>query len=267
MIRAALIWLALALPAVAQGLPDWDATSITDRAGLLTAEDAQVLDQALIALNRETGVQGTVVTLTGRDEPGESVESFATRLFNHWGVGRADRNDGFMVLVLPNERAARIELGAGYPPEGDQIAAGILDETILPAFRAGDMSRGTREGTLDVIQKIARPHAAGETLRAPRDWPGTILQFGVFGVFALVFVQMIRHGFRRRTPCPECGGTRMVASGAPGADGHVTMVPCPRCGGPSGGRRGLSRGMPMSSGGGGGFGGGQSSGGGATGRW
>ena len=166
MIRALVLTLLLALPAAAQDLPDWQHTSINDFAGVLSNEDVQILDQALIALHDDTGVEGTVVTLTDRARYGgaDGLEPFATRLFNHWGVGDAERNDGFMVLVLTGDREVRVELGAGYPRSADRIAARIIDDTILPDFRAGNLSRGIREGTLDVIQQIARPHAAGETL-------------------------------------------------------------------------------------------------------
>ena len=63
MMRAGLIWLSLSLPLAAQDLPEWDHTSINDFAALLSDADTQALDQALIALNHDTGVEGTVVTL------------------------------------------------------------------------------------------------------------------------------------------------------------------------------------------------------------
>ena len=46
--------------------------------------------------------------------PDETLEEFATNLFNDSGIGDATRNDGILVLVLPDDRAMRIERGAGY---------------------------------------------------------------------------------------------------------------------------------------------------------
>ncbi|MFV0297058.1 MAG: TPM domain-containing protein [Hyphomicrobiaceae bacterium] len=163
MIRALLLWLVLALPAAAQSLPDWEYTSINDFARLLDNDDTRVIDQALIVLHADTGVEGTVVTIRDRRAHGDetALEPFATRLFNYWGVGDKRRNDGFMVLVLPDNREARIELGAGYPADFDTTAQGIMDDVMLPQFRNGDYSTGLRRGTLAVIEKIARPHAAG----------------------------------------------------------------------------------------------------------
>ncbi|MDO5705995.1 MAG: TPM domain-containing protein [Paracoccus sp. (in: a-proteobacteria)] len=284
MIRALIVLLALALPAGAQDLPDWQHTSINDFARVLTQEDTQVLDQALIALHDSTGVQGTVVTLTDRAGYGgaDGLEPFATRLFNHWGVGDAERNDGFMVLMLTGDREVRIELGAGYPASANRIAGRIIDDTILPDFRTGAMSRGLREGTLDVIQMIARPHAAGETPPEPRRGIGDFLiPAGVFAFFGFVIVQigrgLIGNIMQARQPCPNCGGTGLIAESESRSDSLPGGAPtrrqviwrrCARCGWTSPRE---TRSAPVSSPsrrrGGGGFGGGRSSGGGASGRW
>ena len=56
----------------------------------------------------------TIITLESQAPyaPDETLEEFATNLFNNWGIGDAARNDGILVLVLPDDRAMRIELGA-----------------------------------------------------------------------------------------------------------------------------------------------------------
>lgn len=281
MIRAALIWLLMALPLSAQDLPDWQHTSINDFAGLLSNDDTRVLDQALIALHERTGIEGTVVTLTDRARHGgtDGLEPFATRLFNDWGVGDARRNDGFMLLVLRDDREARIELGSGYPQGADRIARQIMDLEMLPEFRAGRMSEGIRDGTLAVIDRIAQPSADGRDLQQPRrsltDWLIPLLAFGFFGFvlskIARRIIARIRHG---RRPCPNCGGRGLIEDIQPltASDADGRPVPrqsvwtrCPRCGW----SRHSTRDAPTRSGRGrrGGFGGGRSSGGGASGRW
>lgn len=283
MIRAALIWLLIALPAAAQDLPDWQHTSINDFAGLLTDADTQVLDQALIALHADTGVEGTVVTLTDRARYGggsEGLEGFATRLFNDWGVGDAQRNDGFMVLVLRDDREARIELGDGYSSAANRGAAAIIDQDMLPAFRAGNMSQGIRDGTLSVIEHIARPQAAGlgydgpTTRKGPLDW---LLPIGVFGFFGFVGFRILRDILARikqgRQPCPNCGGSGLIRESeivqpdnGTGAARQVIWTRCPNCNWTSP-RHESDRAPRSSSRSSGGFGGGRSSGGGASGRW
>lgn len=281
MIRAALIWLLLALPLSAQDLPDWQHTSINDFAGLLSDDDTRVLDRALIALHDQTGIEGTVVTLADRARHGgqDGLEGFATRLFNHWGVGDAARNDGFMVLILRDDREARIELGAGYPSAADAVARDIMDRDLLPALRAGRMSQGIRDGTLAVIDRIARPQATGADPvaadRGPLDWLVPAVAFGIFGlVFARIGLGILARLRTGRQPCPACGGRGLIEETEPVTATDATGTPiarqsvwrrCPNCGwtGPRSTRDAPTR----SRRGGGGFGGGRSSGGGASGRW
>lgn len=296
MIRAALLWLwlwlALALPLAAQDLPEWQHTSVNDFAGLLSNDDARILDEALIALHDATGIEGSVVTLTDRARygGGDGLEPFATRLFNAWGIGDEARNDGFMLLVLRDDREARIELGAGYSAAWDAVAAGIMERQILPAFRAGRMSEGIAQGTLAVIAQIARPQAEGLAADADglapkaagRGVAGWLVPLAALGIFGLAFVN-IGLGLWRRlrdgsSPCPSCGGTGLVEEIRPidATDAEGNPLPrqsvwrrCPSCGwtGPMGDRDGFARRGRKGRSGGGGFGGGRSSGGGASGRW
>ena len=107
----------------------------------------------------------TVVTLHSQTPfaPNMSMEAFATGLFNHWGVGNAQRNDGIMVLVLPNDRAMRIELGAGYGQDWNGHAARIVQRDFLPAFRQDAYTRGIMIGSASTIQEIAIPFSEGAT--------------------------------------------------------------------------------------------------------
>lgn len=226
MIRAALLWLFLVLPAVAQDLPDPMHTSVNDFAGVLDNDDIRAIDQALIALNEQTGVEGTVVTMTDRARYGgtDGLEAFASRLFNHWGVGDDARNDGFMLLLLVDDRETRIELGTGYPKGFDAIATEIVAD-MLPAFRNGDYSAGMRLGTSAVISRIARPHAAGkppETVaQPPQPWFAGLLPKFVIGTFLFLggFIGLgalrakMGHG-----KCPRCGKRDLVTMETPVRD-------------------------------------------------
>lgn len=301
--RLLILVLLAALPAasVAQdrpaGLPQWQHTSVNDFAGLLTQADTQALDQALIALNRQTGVQGTVVTIadTARYGGTDGFEPFVTRLFNAWGVGDRTRNDGFMVLLSRADRKARIELGRGYPPDADLLAQDIMRRVMVPSFREADYSRGVREGTLAVIDRIAMPHAQGrpsqdqraQPPRPRRQIPGLALFLAISaGLFGLQ-----RYNLRRTRQCPKCGHqgldrtTEPLREDLPGggwrtASGTVTRR-CPACGWQDqqvsrlpvityfdhAGRIERTQAADHPRGGSSGFGGGSSRGGGASGGW
>lgn len=227
MIRAVLLWIVLALPVGAQSLPDWKYTSINDFAGLLSNDDTRILDQALIALNAETGIEGTIVTLNDRASYGGNagLEAFATQLFNYWGVGDKRKNDGFMVMILRDDREARIELGAGYPRAFDLYAQKIMDDIMLPEFRSGDYSTGLREGTLAVIDRIARPHAADQPepaipLAAQSDssWgsknPLSLMAM-IVAVIAALPLSVVGFVMWTRNRCPQCKNRGLVEIAEP----------------------------------------------------
>ena len=288
-----LILLAGLLPAAAQDLPQWESATVNDFAGLLTPEDATALDRALSDLRDDTGVEGTVVTLTDRARYGgaDGLEPFATRLFNHWGVGDAQRNNGFMLLVLTADREARIELGRGYQNDADIIAQDITRRTLLPAFRDGRMSQGIRDGTQDIIKHIVLPTTRGEAVQRP-DEPLTPKIIG-FGIWAAIMALIGRHVWRRNR-CPQCHRRDFTTSRSPHREelpeggyrvssDDVTRT-CRHCGwsstrqrpnrnsiwyGADGTRIRSERNSRYGPGGGGssGFGGGSSRGGGASGRW
>ena len=288
-----LILLAGLLPAAAQDLPQWESATVNDFAGLLTPEDATALDRALSDLRDDTGVEGTVVTLTDRARYGgaDGLEPFATRLFNHWGVGDAQRNNGFMLLVLTTDREARIELGRGYQNDADIIAQDITRRTLLPAFRDGRMSQGIRDGTQDIIKHIVLPTTRGEAVQRP-DEPLTPKIIG-FGIWAAIMALIGRHVWRRNR-CPQCHRRDFTTSRSPHREelpeggyrvssDDVTRT-CRHCGwsgtrqrpnrnsiwyGADGTRIRSERNSRYGPGGGGssGFGGGSSRGGGASGRW
>ncbi|WP_246184855.1 TPM domain-containing protein [Paracoccus aestuariivivens] len=294
----ALLILLLPLSALAQDLPKPLSTEVSDYAQIIAPDDEAAISRALTELRNTTGVQGTVVTLEDRAQYGGSdgLETFATRLFNHWGVGDASRNDGFMILVLAEDREARIELGAGYPNDTDIRAQDIMRGTMLPAFREHRLSKGTRDGTEAVINLIARPHAAG--LPPPEASHRNLIDRAMglifFGAFAAIFGMIGLKHWRRRH-CPQCGKggleTTREPNRLPAEHGSYTVSDtrmtksCPHCGwsetrllplpqrisyGPD--NRELRRERNpayrnRSSGGGSGFGGGSSRGGGASGRW
>lgn len=284
-----------AWPAFAdEPLPPPAHTSVNDFAAVLTDSDTQVLDEALIALHGRTGIEGTVVTLPDRARYGDAtLEGFATRLFNAWGVGDAGRNDGFMVLLAMAEREVRIELGAGYPASGDIRASDIIGRVMVPRLREGEASAALRDGTLAVIETIALPQAGGRPIPVEGQGGGGfmegLLKAAVFGVFAISGAGILRgiHRRRRDAACPSCGArltssenvlTDPLPGGSPATRREVTRR-CPACGwsdsrilplpvvGGGRGHGGRWRGHRGGGGRSGGFGGGRSGGGGASGKW
>ena len=283
MLRRALCLLSLCLwplLATAETYPDYVSTDINDFANLLVDEEVRDrLRDRLVTLRQNTGIEMTVVTLPTQDDyaPLLTLEDFATRLFNRWGIGNAARNDGIMVLVLPQDRAMRIELGAGYARDWDYAAQIIVDREFLPHFRNEDYQGGIEAGVAAVIERIALPFNTGApALEVPEDTSLPWYSVPIFGgVILLVALRNVIGGiFTRFCTCPSCGrkGTlrsrrvtvMMATTNIPG-QGERTVW-CVACDYRNVTTYRISR-IRRSSSSSGGFGGGRSGGGGASGRW
>jgi uncharacterized protein len=104
-------------------------------------------------LEEKSGIQLVVATVPSLQ--GGDIETFANQLFRAWELGQAQKNNGILLLVAPNERKVRIEVGYGL--EGtltDAISKFIIENSILPRFKAGDFPGGIRRGIEDIIQVL-----------------------------------------------------------------------------------------------------------------
>jgi uncharacterized protein len=101
-----------------------------------------------------------------------TLEAFATALFNHWGVGKAETNDGVMILVFRDDRAMRLELGAAYGRDWDRVAQDVVERNFLNAFATGDYVRGLVWGPRRTIERIVMPFREGAGSPGRRRAPG-----------------------------------------------------------------------------------------------
>ena len=96
MLRFLCVFMLLAGMASAQSYPEYQSSTVNDVADLLDPPEEAALSERLTELERETGVEMTVLTLSSQSgfAPDQTLEQFATGLFNHWGIGKAERDDG-----------------------------------------------------------------------------------------------------------------------------------------------------------------------------
>lgn len=136
---------------------------VNDFAAVLTDDDETYLENYLTTLEAETSAEVAIVTVTSLD--GMSIEEYANRLFAEWGIGKKRLDNGVLLLVAPDERAVRIEVGYGVEeilPDG--LAGEIIRGDIIPEFRAGNLRRGIGRG-VDRIARILRRDSAAVSLR------------------------------------------------------------------------------------------------------
>ena len=132
-----LILLFVAVPAAAQPKFPPLTGRVVDNANLLTPADEAELTQRLEALQQASSRQLVVATVP--DLQGYPIEDYGYQLGRAWGIGQKEANNGIILLVAPNERRVRIEVGYGLEPiVTDALSYVIINEQILPRFKAND---------------------------------------------------------------------------------------------------------------------------------
>lgn len=122
---------------------------VVDNASLLGADDRAALDSQLAALESKSTDQVVVVTLPSLD--GYEIEDYGYKLGNRWGIGQAGKDNGVILIIAPNERKVRIEVGRKLEPLlTDLMSKLIIENAILPAFRRGDFPAGIKAGVRDI---------------------------------------------------------------------------------------------------------------------
>ncbi len=192
----------------AQAFPERSHLRVNDYANLLDSEAEARITRQLDDIARDLGTDMTVLTIRSRTDHGDhpDIESFATALFNSWGIGSIENNSGILILVARQDRDMRVELGADYPPIYNEISENVIDGAFLPAFRKDDYQNGIETGVSRTIDRIAGPFARGEEVRAEPDRKRiggliALLAVGSMGVSALIATAV----YRRRRKCPQCG--------------------------------------------------------------
>ena len=252
---------------------------VVDNAHILSPQVAAQLDEKLAALEQSTHHQLVVATLPSLQ--GYEIEDYGYQLGRAWKLGRAGSNDGALFIVAPAEHKVRIEVGYGLEPVlTDAMSSLILQRSVLPKFKAGDIPGGVVAGTDAIISQLALPEeeakanvaaaaaAAAATAKAKpvRHRSNGLSFLPVLFIFLFV-MSMIGRSRRRR------GLSSGIAGGV--AEGLSSALPWMILGALSnGGRRddwggGGGGGWGGGGGGGGGFsgGGGSFGGGGSSGSW
>lgn len=199
------LWLA-ASPALAQSRPQFPALTgrVVDQAELLSPTVEAELATRLEALETESSDQLVVVTVP--DLQGYEIEDYGYQLGRSWAIGQNENDNGALLIVAPNERKVRIEVGYGLEPIlTDGLSALIIQNEILPAFRDNDYERGIVQGVAAIDEQLrldpaeAEERALAATEEASNASPGVPIFVIVILIFlAIMFISAMGGGGRRR---------------------------------------------------------------------
>jgi uncharacterized protein len=172
---------------------------IVDQANIIPADVRSAIEAKLVDLEAKSGIQLVVATVASLE--GQEIDPYANQLFRSWKLGEKAKNNGVLLLVAPNERRVRIEVGYGL--EGtltDALSKVIIANAIAPRFKTGDFGGGISRGVDDIItvlstdasewQKRPSLRLDNQPTRDPVNW------LIVAGLIALVTLLIVSPGFR-----------------------------------------------------------------------
>jgi len=230
---------------------------VVDQANIMTPQSRSDIEAKLKDLEDKSSIQLVVATV--KSLQGGDIETYANELFRTWKLGQAQKNNGVLLLVAPNEHKVRIEVGYGL--EGtltDALSSVIISSAIVPRFKVGDFSGGISRGVDGIISVLSGDTSDWQRkVEVRKEDPAADFNelFPILFFLLIVFIcwYMIR----------GAGGGGPSSGGTARRGGGPIFIPYsgPSWGGGSGGFGGGGFG------GGFGGGGGSSGGGGASGGW
>lgn len=243
-----LVFALLPFTLLAQDFPSQPTGMVSDFANVFTSSEQQQLETKL--RNYRDSTTNVIAVATLPDLKGYDIQQVGTQLFNEWRMWHEERYNGVLLLIAPNERKIRIEVGYGL--EGaitDAMSSRIIREVITPEFRSGNYYAGIDKATSIMID-LAEGEFEGSLPKSSSSGDDDFVSTIIFILFIIyVIYSIFRRGGggrgRRRRRTLGSGGFIWVGEGSSGGFS-----------GGGGGFGGFS--------GGGGFG---SGGGGASGGW
>jgi len=201
-------------------------TWVTDTSATLDPKIVALLNERAAAFERDTTSEIAIVVIRSLD--GLTIEDAAVKLFQMWGIGKKNRDNGLLLLWSTGDRRVRVEVGRGLEgalPDG-KVGA-ILDQYVIPRFKANQFDRGVLDG-VDALIAAAKKEPL--SLASPsteaydevsKDWPIWLQALGLapFGIAALVGFRKWRRLHSRR--CPQCHA-RMTRLDETSDDAHLS---------------------------------------------
>lgn len=183
-----LILLAFALQLQAASIFPKLTGRVVDQAGLLSVSTLHRLERELAAHERQTSNQVVVVTI--KSLQGVRIADYGYRLGRYWGIGQKGKDNGVLLIVAPNERRVRIEVGYGLEATlTDALSKNIIETVITPRFKKGEMEEGIVKGTEAILAAIAgtyKPNKIDDGLDTALNFAG----------FVMILIVMMSEGVR-----------------------------------------------------------------------
>ncbi|WP_148818402.1 TPM domain-containing protein [Campylobacter concisus] len=172
---------------------------INDEAHIFSQNERDELLSLVQNFEQNSTTQIAIVTLNSLEN--KSIEELSLEIARGYKLGQKEDSNGVLLVVAPNEKKVRIEVGYGL--EGvltDAISSQIINSVMIPQFKNGKMSEGVKDGVLAIIKVASGEEFSSKTSLSD-------LPFGVFAFFAGMlscFASVIFGKFFMRTGFSTC---------------------------------------------------------------
>lgn len=154
---------------------------VNDFAGMLAPAEKTELENNLTELEKQTGAEVAVVTIKTLGD--ETIETYAVKLFEEWGIGKKGKDNGLLLLIAQDERKMRIEVGYGLEGDiTDAQASWIIRNILTPAFQKGNYG----DGIVSATQTIGEIIRKNPNVVVPEDKPQ--VEFNGNWFFFIIFI-------------------------------------------------------------------------------
>ena len=163
---------------------------------ILSPSTEQQINLLLDSLQTKTSAEVAVVAVNSIGDA--DIKQFATALFEHWGIGKREKDNGLLILFVLDQR--KITFETGYGLEGilpDAICKRIQTRYMLPEFKTENYDKGMLQGLNVIYHRLSTPEVQDElwvqSQTAQEDW-GKVLQYYAITslLFSIILLFMIR---------------------------------------------------------------------------
>lgn len=153
---------------------------VNDLANIFKDHERSEMEQMLIDYYDSTSTQIVVVTIPSLE--GMDAAQYATELGEKWGAGQADKDNGVLFLVAPNDRKMYIATGRGTEEKLTDVFLGrIRDNYILPEFKTGNFYSGVRLGILQMMNRLSGSFISDEKSSSGEE-------ISIFGIIIILLI-------------------------------------------------------------------------------
>ncbi|WP_455498864.1 TPM domain-containing protein [Coprobacter sp.] len=171
-------------------------TFVSNPDTILSTSAEKQINILLDSLQAKTSAEVAVVAVNSIGDA--DIKQFATELFNLWGIGKREKDNGLLILFVLNQR--KITFETGYGIEGilpDAICKRIQMQYMLPEFKTGNYDKGMLQGINAIYNRMATPESMDElwTQKEPiqEDWGKAFGYYAIIAfLFSIVLLLMVR---------------------------------------------------------------------------